>query len=264
MWRKGLWLIFLLAAGAAPLLSADLPEIKERGTLRVGVWAHSFPLLFSLKEGAPSGLDGELLQGFAHIHKIKLQIVQKATAEELLSSVEVGAVDLMAGGWSDTEARRKRIDFSAEVFVSRVVALTRKPHRVVRAPEELRTERVGMVEGTILAEAAAAAGVPPSQLRAFPSLTSLPGALRTGEASAVLVPMGIAILALDKDPELQMGTFVGPSTPLAWGVRKGNPQLRGALDEYIANVRGAGTWSRLVVKYFGPHSLEILKKARAE
>lgn len=261
---SGLWLVILLAAGTAPLSSAELAEIKKRGTLRVGVWAQSFPLLFSLKDGAPMGLDGELLQGFANLQKVKLEIVQMANAEELLTSVEGGEVDLMAGGWSDTEARRKRIDFSAEIFVSRVVALTRKPHRVVRAPDELRAEQVGMVDGTILADAAAAAGVPRSQLRSFPTLTSLPDALRKGEASAVIVPVGIAILALDRDPELQMGTFVGPSTPLAWGVQKGHPQLRGALNEYIANVRGSGTWSRLVVKYFGPHSLEILKKARAE
>jgi hypothetical protein len=51
---------------------------------------------------------------------------------------------------------------------------------------------------------------------------------------------------------------------VAYGVRKDSPLLLRALDDYVLNVRRTSTWSRLVVKYFGEHSLEILKRCRAE
>ena len=47
-------------------------------------------------------------------------------------------------------------------------------------------------------------------------------------------------------------------------LRKGDAELRGALDEYIENLRRTPTWSRLVVKYFGEMAPDVLKKARTE
>jgi len=47
-------------------------------------------------------------------------------------------------------------------------------------------------------------------------------------------------------------------------VRKGDTEMRRALDEYIENLRRTPTWSRLVVRYFGEKAPEVLKKARAE
>jgi ABC-type amino acid transport substrate-binding protein len=58
--------------------------------------------------------------------------------------------------------------------------------------------------------------------------------------------------------------FLGPPLSLAYAVRKDEPELLRALNEYIENVRKTPTWSRLVVKYFGEAAPEILKKARSE
>jgi membrane-bound lytic murein transglycosylase MltF len=57
---------------------------------------------------------------------------------------------------------------------------------------------------------------------------------------------------------------VGPPSSVAFAVRKDCPQLRAALDDYVANLRKTPTWSRLVVKHFGESALEILKKSRIE
>jgi len=73
-----------------------------------------------------------------------------------------------------------------------------------------------------------------------------------------------ALTARAKDPDLQCGIFLGRPSSLAYGVRKDDPALLAALNAYISNVRRTSTWSRLVVKYFGPSSLEILNKARGQ
>ena len=82
--------------------------------------------------------------------------------------------------------------------------------------------------------------------------------------TAVVLGVENAISAQRVDPALQLGLFLGAPTSLAYGVRKGDVELRKALDEYIENLRRTATWSRLVVKYFGEMAPEVLKKARAE
>ena len=66
------------------------------------------------------------------------------------------------------------------------------------------------------------------------------------------------------DPELQFGLFLGKPGSLAYAVRPGDAKLLAALNTYLDNLRRTPTWSRLVVKYFGDASVEILRKARTE
>jgi ABC-type amino acid transport substrate-binding protein len=73
-----------------------------------------------------------------------------------------------------------------------------------------------------------------------------------------------ALRLQQEDPMIQIGTFIGPPSSLAFAVRKGDAALLQALDSYVTNVRKSPTWSRLVVKYFGASAINVLKKARAE
>jgi ABC-type amino acid transport substrate-binding protein len=73
-----------------------------------------------------------------------------------------------------------------------------------------------------------------------------------------------AIALQKEDPEIQLGMFLGPPASLAYAVRRDEPELLKALNEYIDNLRRTQTWNRLVVKYFGAAAPEILRKARAE
>lgn len=70
------------------------------------------------------------------------------------------------------------------------------------------------------------------------------------------------IVEARKDPALQIGGFLGPTTSVGFAVRKDAPGLRAALDDYVANLRRTPTWSRLVVKYFVESGLEILRRSR--
>ena len=49
---------------------------------------------------------------------------------------------------------------------------------------------------------------------------------------------------------------------LAYGFRKDDTALGAALNDYLQNVRRTPRWSRLVVKYFGEDTLEVLNRAR--
>jgi ABC-type amino acid transport substrate-binding protein len=154
----------VLLLAAAPALGGDLAVVKARGTLRVlAVVLNQEDVFMSGKPGV--GFDRELLGGFCALHRIRLELVPQTSWGALVPALQNDQGDVIAGRFNVTPARRELIEFTAEVFPSRHVVLTRKPHRLVRTVAELRTEKVGTVKGTSMAEAVAAAGAPASQAR---------------------------------------------------------------------------------------------------
>jgi membrane-bound lytic murein transglycosylase F len=248
---------------AAVVSAASLADMQKRGTLRVlAVVSGEETYFVSQKEGQPPGFDLEVLEGFARLHGLRVEVVPIARWDGLIPSLRRDQGDLIAGGFTDTESRRKEIDFSAEVFPTRSVIMTRRPEAVITSIAELKARKVGTIRGTFMEEELAAAGV--TNVDTSIATGELPLALKEGRIGAAADGLEAALTAKAKDPDLQCGVFLGRPSSLAYGVRKVDGTLLHALNAYISNMRRTSTWSRLVVKYFGEASLEILNKARAK
>lgn len=254
----------LLWALHAPLVAADLPEVQGRGALRVLVVLDARRPEFFAQSPVLPGFDHELIEGVARAHRLKLQVVALPSWDDLVPALLAGKGDVIVGGFRDTEARRKSVAFSAETFPTRTVVVTLKPHRAVKTLAELRAEKVGVMKGTSMAEAVAAAGVPESNLDDGIAAWSYVDALRDGRVTAVAWSVERAFPAQRQDPSLQLGLYLDKPGSLAFAVRREDTKLLAALNEHIGGVRRSGSWSRLVVKYFGESALELVKQARTE
>jgi len=248
-----------IVASAAP--AADLAEMKSRGALRVLVAADEYPAWFSFVAGTEPGLERELVEGFARLHRMKLEPVPVTHFEDVIPMLQRGEGDVILG-INDTEARRKVIAFTHEVLPSRHVVVSRKPRRPVETVEAFRAERVGLEPGTSWEQSALAAGLPPARIERLPDFAAVLDALRSGKITATVMSLSDFTLAVRQDPDLLAGVFLGPPGSAAWGVRKTDGELLAALDAYVDSVRKTATWSRLVVKYFGEESLRVLGRAR--
>jgi len=218
--------------------------------------------MYSLKPGGAPGFDREIVEGFASLHRIKLETVPRPF-EDIIAALVKDQGDVVVG-LVDTEVRRKLIDFSAEVLPTRQVVLTRKPQAPITTLEALRAARVAVVTGTSWADAVVAAGVPASRTEPYAELGPVLDALKTKKVNATVVSLVDATLAIRKDPELQTGLLLGTPGRACFGLRKGDVELKKALDEYMDGQRKAGAWSRLVVKYFGDRALSILGRAKED
>lgn len=257
-----------VVAGAVLLgapAGADWPEIKSRGTLRVLItWPE--PEYFA-REGATArpGIERELLEGFARLHGLRLQVIELGGYDELVPALLAGRGDVIACNITVTEKRLKSIAFSSEILPARQVVVTRRPHRVVNTLAELRQERVVTIAGTSMAEAIAHAGVPAGQVRnAAGKNVKLTDLIDNEGVTAAVEEVATAILRLRERPDLQIGMFLGAPGATAWGLRKSDRVLASNVNEYIANTRRTPTWSRLVVEYFGESATDILRRARGE
>jgi len=256
-------LAWLAAIATLPAAALDLPEIVGKGTLRVLVMPDTKrPEFYSLKPGALPGFDAEVLDGFAKLHKLKVEPVVVGSWDALIPALTEKKGDLIAGRFSATDSRKKLVDFTSEVFPTRMVSLNRKPKKPIETLEQLKSEKLGVIKGTSMAEAVAALGVASVD-------DSIPAggygdALKAGKITAAVWGVESAIALQREDPEIQLGVFLGSHASLAYAVRKGDAELLKALNDYIENLRKTQTWSRLVVKYFGVSAPEVLKKARGE
>jgi membrane-bound lytic murein transglycosylase F len=252
-------------ASAAPALG-ELAEVKQRGSLLVLAVAASKTgdEFFNHSDTGAPGFDREILEGFASLHRVKLEVVPVASWEALVPALLAGQGDVIAGRVTVTDTRRKVIAFTSEVFPTRHVVFTRAPHRVVTTAAELREEKVGTVRGTSMAEVITQAGVPAARVDDGVASGTLPLALKEGRVTAAVLGVENVMAARRRDPALQIGMFLGPPGSLAYGLRKGEPELLKALSEYVENFRRSPAWNRLVVKYLGEAAPEILRRARTE
>jgi ABC-type amino acid transport substrate-binding protein len=249
---------------AAPTLLGrplDLAQLQARGSLRVIAAEGEQPEEFSLAPSGEPGFEREMLEGFARVQHVKLEIVRVASWDERIPALVRGDGDVIVG-LIETEARRRLVEFTSETIPARHLAVNEKPRTPIASVEDLRKEHVGVLKGTSWAQAAADAGVPPSLLENFDALEPLLDALKSGRIGATVMSVSDFTLAAKRHPGLQAGVFLGPPVHQAWAVRKEDRELVQAMNVYIDNFRKTPSWSRLIVKYFGEDALSVLGRAR--
>ncbi len=239
--------------------AGDLPEIQKRGTFRVLVSADESPEAFSFEPGPP-GFDRELLEGFARLYRLDLLPIAVKRFADMIPRLKAGDGDVISG-LLVTEARRREIDFTDEVLPARLVVVTRAPRPALASVAALRAETVGIIPDNAWAKAVAEAGVPPERTVSFVDQPALLQGLAEGKVTATVMAFVDYTTAKRRDPALRAGAVVGQPGSGAWAVRLGDKALRQALDQYLAAARRSGSWSRLVIRYYGEDALEVLGRA---
>jgi ABC-type amino acid transport substrate-binding protein len=250
--------LVLLAALPASVRGVDLPEIQARGTLRVIAAEGEQPEMFDLDpDPAKPGLEREMLEGFASLKRLELEVVPVKAFADRIPALLRGDGDVVVG-LVDTAERRKQIAFTVEVLPVRHLVVTHRPAAPVRTVEELRTRRAGTIRGTTWARETLAAGVPEAQVEYFADTEPLLKALAAGRVQAAVMTISDYTLATVRHPDLEAGVFVGEASRAAWGLRRQDAKLKADLDAYLENLRSGASWSRLIVKYFGEKALSVL------
>src|SRR5262245_46538836 len=150
--------------------AADLDDVKARGALRVVVAEDEAAETFALQPGPDPGFERELLESFARLSGVKLEVVSARGYADRIPILTRGDGDVIVAIF-DTEDRRKLVDFTAEVMPTHNVVVTVQPRPRVANLDELRKLKVGVIEGTQPAHAAVeSGGVPPYSVPPFDTL----------------------------------------------------------------------------------------------
>ncbi len=263
----------------------DLAEIKKAGVLRhIGVSYANFVSYY--KQGdtlVKSGLDVDLIQGFAQYLGVKYQFVPAKFTNMLglLTGQNVNfdgkqviygeqtpvQGDLIASGVTKLAWRQEIVDFSGDYFPSAVWVIARTDtdlqpiqpsgsitEDIIQVKSLINKRDILAMKQTCLdpdlynLQATGANIIFPPNVR---KLNEMVPAILKGDAETTLLDVSDTLIALQKWPgEIKVIGPISEEQTMGVAFRKHSPELREAFNRYLKEIRADGRYYQLVEKYY--------------
>jgi len=280
--KKLLFVIFIsifigsFCLGSAMAFSSEdvakasaLEEIQKRGELLVGMEAGYQPFEMQDEKGNIVGFDvdiayemGKAIFGKGGEKKVKLI---NTAWEGIIPSLMTHKFDIIMSGMTVLQSRNLKVNFCDPVYyIGQVLLINKKDKEKYENYRDLNrkgiiiTSKLG-VTGAFTAEKL----MPKATLRLFKDEAT--GALQVanGLADAFIYdePQVRVFAAMYRDKTI--GIYE-PLTyePLAWAIRKGDPDFLNWLNNFLAQLHGDGRWEKLKQKWFVDYIIEMAGKQK--
>ena len=249
--------------------ASALEEILKRGQLLVGMEAGYQPFEMQDEKGNIVGFDvdmayemGKAIFGKGGEKKVKLI---NTAWEGIIPALMTHKFDIIMSGMTVLQSRNLKINFCDPVYyIGQCLLIQRKDkakyenYRDLNRKGVIITSKLG-VTGAFTAEKL----MPKATLRLF----------KTEGEGALQVANGLADAFIYDEPQVRVfaamyrDKTVGiyePLTyePLAWAIRKGDPDFLNWLNNFLAQVRGDGRWDKLKEKWFVEYIVEMAGKQK--
>jgi len=267
-------LIGSFGVGSAMALSSEdiakasaLEEILKRGKLLVGMEAGYQPFEMQDAKGNIVGFDvdmayemGKAIFGKGGEKKVKLM---NTAWDGIIPSLMTHKFDILMSGMTVLQSRNVKVNFCDPVYyIGQCLLINKKDKGKYKSYKDLNkkgiivTSKLG-VTGGFTAERL----MPKAELKLFK--TEAEGALQVanGLADAFIYDEPQVRVFAAKYKKTTMGLFE-PLTyePLAWAIRKGDPDFLNFLNNFLAQTRGDGRWEKIKQKWFVDYIEEMAKK----
>jgi len=247
--------------------ASALEEILKRGELLVGMEAGYQPFEMQDEKGNIVGFDvdmahemGKAIFGKGGEKKVKLM---NTAWEGIIPSLMTHKFDIIMSGMTALQSRNLKVNFCDPVYyIGQCLLINKKDKGKYKSYKDLNkkgiivTSKLG-VTGGFTAERL----MPKATLRLFKAEAE--GALQVanGLADAFIYDEPQVRVFAAKYKKTTIGLFE-PLTyePLAWAIRKGDPDFLNFLNNFLHQVRGDGRWEQLKQKWFVDYIEEMAKK----
>jgi polar amino acid transport system substrate-binding protein len=249
--------------------ASALEEIQKRGELLVGMEAGYQPFEMQDEKGNIVGFDvdmayemGKAIFGEGGEKKVKLI---NTAWEGIIPALMTHKFDIIMSGMTVLQSRNLKINFcDPYYYIGQCLLIQRKDKDKYKSYHDLNkkgvivTSKLG-VTGAFTAEKL----LPNATLRLFKM---------EGEG-ALQVANGLVDAFIYDEPQVRVfaamyrDKTVGiyePLTyePLAWAIRKGDPDFLNWLNNFLAQVRGDGRWDQIKEKWFVEYIIEMAGKQK--
>jgi polar amino acid transport system substrate-binding protein len=247
--------------------ASALEEILKRGELLVGMEAGYQPFEMQDEKGNIVGFDvdmayemGKALFGKGGEKKVKLI---NTAWEGIIPALMTHKFDIIMSGMTVLQSRNLKVNFcDPYYYIGQCLLINKKDVNKYKSYKDLNkkgviiTSKLG-VTGAFTAERL----MPKATLRLF----------KTEPEGGLQVANGLADAFIYDEPQVRVfaakykkdtvGIFE-PLTyePLAWAIRKGDPDFLNWLNNFLAQLRGDGRWEKLKQKWFVDYIEEMAKK----
>ncbi|MEJ5258382.1 MAG: basic amino acid ABC transporter substrate-binding protein [Fervidobacterium sp.] len=248
--KKILWWLLLVTFVVATVLSfgQSLTEIKKRGKLVVGTEPTFPPFEFVDEKNQVVGFDIDIANELAKRLGVKLEIVN-LPFDSLIPALQQGKIDLIIAGMTITEERAKVVDFSKPYFEANQAIVVRKGLDFSpKGFDALVGKKVAVQLGTtgdlVVSE------IKGIEVVRFQKFTDAFLELQNGRVDAVVLDEAPAKAYVKKFPKFTISAVVDTGETYGIAVRKGNKELLNFVNQTLDIMKGAGTYTKLLQKWF--------------
>ncbi len=212
-------------------------------TLRVGTLSDSKPNAFQ-ENGVFTGFDNELLKAIAAKESLTLEFVA-TDFSALLGQVANGTFDIGSSAISQTDARKKTVDFSAP-YNYQSLGIEAKEGAGITDEKSLAGKRIGVVQGTV-SDTWLASNAPTAQAVRFPNDAAALSALKTSAVDGAVFDQATAddYAKNNPDAKLKVTKAISTTIPHGFAFKKGNTELINKVNDGLKKVIAEGTWVKI-------------------
>lgn len=249
-----------------PLVDIDLPEIRERDTLRA-IMSYSSTSYF-LYRGQPMGYEYELLKRLANHLDLNLEVIIAEDMDKMFEMLNAGKGDIIAHGMTITQERKEKINFTHHHTVTHQALVQRKPDnwrqmklhniekQLISDPIELIGKTVHVRENSSYYQRLQNLE---EEIGGDIDIQTVSGELTTEvlirkvankEIDYTVADYNIASINKTYNPILDIGVSISFSQKTAWALRKNSPELLQEINSWITSMKRKTDYYVIYNKYF--------------
>ena len=257
---KGLVIGFVLVAMMAGLSAtatgsdidlakkSTLEQIVKHGALRVGLEAGYLPFEITDKRGRFIGFDIDIAKEMAKAMGVKFVPVNTAW-DGIIPGLITKKFDIIISGMTATQKRNLKINFADPyIVVGQTILLNPKNKARVKSYRDLNNPQYTITSklGTT-GEQAIKRLIPKATYKSFESETEAALEVLNGKADATVYDLPFCITFMAQQGKDKLIFLDEPFTfePLAWGIRKGDPDFMNWLNNFLRQIKNDGRYDKI-------------------
>lgn len=231
---------------------STLEHILQKGELRVGFEAGYMPFEMTDKNGNFVGFDIDIAREMAQALGVKFVPVNTAW-DGIIPSLITEKFDIIMSGMTVTQERNLKINFAnPNIVVGQTILINKKHQGVIKSYKDLNDSKYTVTSklGTT-GEQAVKRVIPKATYKSFETEPEAALEVVNGKADAFVYDLPYCVVFMAQQGAGKLIFLDTPFTyePLAWAIRKGDPDFLNWLNNFLSQIKNDGRYDRTYDKW---------------
>ncbi|MDH3343922.1 MAG: transporter substrate-binding domain-containing protein [Desulfobacteraceae bacterium] len=231
---------------------STLETILKRGELWVGFDSGYMPFEMTNQKGRYVGFDIDIAKEMAKAVGVKFVPVTTAW-DDIIPSLTTGKFDIIISGMTVTQERNLKISFADPyIIVGQTILINKKHEKNIKSYKDLNyPEYIVTSQSSTTGEQAVKNLIPRCTYKSFKTENEAVLEVINGNADAFVYDLPFCVVVMVMQGKDKLFFLDKPFTyePLAWAIRKGDPDFLNWLNNFLRQIKNDGRYDRIYNKW---------------
>ena len=248
-----LFAVLMALAITTSTMAGTLDEIQKRGKLRVGMEPGYMPFELKNQKGEIIGFDVDMANRMAKAMGVELELVDTAR-DDIIPALLTGKFDVIMPGMTLTQERNMSINFAPPyIVIGQSILIKKDLAGTIKTYKDLNDAKYTIASklGTT-GEQATKRMIPNAKYISYETEQEGVLELVNGKIDAFIYDLPYNTVAVGQKGQGKIVHLDTPFTfePLAWAVRKGDPDILNWMENFMYQIKNDGTYDKIYHKWF--------------